>query len=519
MFSKFARQALGCSAALLSGLALACSTEGPLETAQAGNDIALTLGPVAWDQKAEEEWGAWIQKIGEARARKECVLLNDCIKNPAINSLYRPEDASLNIYADCADVPVELRAYFAVRTNRPARWVSALQTTDTRFTDLKYAVNITPKAWSDAREYENIQKMLDSISANVFTASYRMSGEVENGDTYPIDVTREALKPGTVFHDPTGHILLVYKVDLDGTVHLIDGHPGNTLSEGIFSFKFMLGSAQQGGGFRRFRPFGWDGRNFTLATNARLAAPEYGFSADAQYKHQGKDYFDWVMRSLSNGQPLDPVKRFNGLTDQLCIDLQDRAASVETANAVAVQSAASGQLGLVPPNIFGAEGDWELYSTPSRDARFKASFSGLAEFITDSGKLVDSRSPKIAWSGSKQQLLETFRNKWRTVSTTCRVTYKNSTNIPVSLTLADAEARLYNLSFDPYHCPEMRWGAYGVNATEMASCKPSEAHLRRFADERRQRNSIDREYGANTPFAWGPETPRDVNITQLLSRL
>ena len=33
----------------------------------------------------------------------------------------------------------------------------------------------------------------------------------------------------------------------------------------------------------------------------------------------------------------------------------------------------------LPPNIYGAEGDWEMYATPSRDARLKASARELRE--------------------------------------------------------------------------------------------------------------------------------------------
>lgn len=42
------------------------------------------------------------------------------------------------------------------------------------------------------------------------------------------------------------------------------------------------------------------------------------------------------------------------------------------------------------------------------------------------------------------------------------------------------------------------------------------AHMRRFDDERTQRNAIDREYGSPTPFGWGPAEPEDVSVTELL---
>jgi hypothetical protein len=40
--------------------------------------------------------------------------------------------------------------------------------------------------------------------------------------------------------------------------------------------------------------------------------------------------------------------------------------------------------------------------------------------------------------------------------------------------------------------------------------------MKRFNDERTQRNAIDREYGAPTPFSWGPAQPEDVSVSKLL---
>ena len=91
----------------------------------------------------------------------------------------------------------------------------------------------------------------------------------------------------------------------------------------------------------------------------------------------------------------------------------------------------------------------------------------------------------------------------------------------MTLRLDDVQARIYDLSFDPYHCAEMRWGASSNHAQEMASCASGDAaHLQRFSDERRMRNVIDRPPpGTPTPLDSGPDAPEDVDVPALLARL
>lgn len=470
-------------------------------------DGDLRMGSKPWDDAADAEWSTWVSAFGEGRASGKCTSVDSCLKNPAVNRYYNAErDAGLNIFADCADLPMELRAYFAIATGRPFQYVSAIEGDG----DPRYGKNNHPAAYKDLRPYSSVQRLFNYISGYVHSGFFRMAGSVEGSDTYPIDVTTQTLKAGTVFYDPNGHVLLVYKVDPNGTVHMMDGHPDNSLSYGILSQKFAVGGASQGGGFRNFRPYTFDGQTFTRKTNAQLSNAKYGLSATAQYG-RGRAYYDWVRTQLSNGAPLDPVDNFKQLTTQLCEDVKDRAAAVSGG----LQLANTGP-GVVPPNIYGAEGEWETYSTPSRDARLKASFRGIRDFINESRALVDQRSPKIAWTGTSADLARAYKEHWQTFAPSCTIAYANSRGVSRTLAVTDIETRLFDMSFDPYHCVELRWGAKG---SELDTCptKDAASFARRYADERRQRNAIDREYGADTPFSFGPETPEDVNISRLVS--
>ena len=59
---------------------------------------------------------------------------------------------------------------------------------------------------------------------------------------------KESLKPGTLFYDPNGHVLLVYEIAKDGSVLMLDGHPDNSLTVQTFSSKYVRGRAVTGGG-------------------------------------------------------------------------------------------------------------------------------------------------------------------------------------------------------------------------------------------------------------------------------
>ena len=75
------------------------------------------------------------------------------------------------------------------------------------------------------------------------------------------------------------------------------------------------------------------------------------------------------------------------------------------------------------------------------------------------------RDPRIVYDGVflKQDLEKAYDEQ----SQTCTITYLSTAKRPVAMTFDDMVHRLYKMSFDPFHCIEMRWGAEG---DERASC-------------------------------------------------
>jgi hypothetical protein len=491
------------SSLLLLSVVAGCSSQATDDTNSAADD--LSMGTKAWDATAEKEWSSFIGGIGNAREAGKCTTLGQCINDPTINPYKAAADTDLDVFADCSKVGIGLRGYFAIKTGRPFKYVSEVlgdrpaSLAPDKEPDYRYTANNHPTAWSTAKTSPTMQALFNRIASLYHSGFYRMGPTVENDDTYPIDIRPGTVRPGTVYYDPNGHVLLVYKVDAVGTVHFIDGHPDNSLSTHILTSDLALGGVSQGGGFRNFRPI--DSTSLDYAPNASLT--DLG---STQYGH-GTGYVDWVRSQLTGGQTLAPDQQLTLLMDQLCTDIVGRVGAVDVGKQLA-----GADLVDLPPNIYGADGDWESFSTPGRDQKLRSSFRSIFQLINTTAG---------AHTAQSRALVAKYNTIWKSHQSSCKISYTSSTGAPVNLTLNDVQARLFDLSFDPYQCVEMRWGAYPKNTAEYASCTTQDAaHVQRFTDETSLRNLIDRPAaGTPTPVGFGPAAHEDVDVPALLTRL
>ena len=84
----------------------------------------------------------------------------------------------------------------------------------------------------------------------------------DNNDFYPVSLNQDTLRPGTVYADPYGHLLvLVRRVpqtdDAAGVILAVDAQPDGTVARKRFwrgNFLFAQDPALGGPGFKRFRP-------------------------------------------------------------------------------------------------------------------------------------------------------------------------------------------------------------------------------------------------------------------------
>jgi hypothetical protein len=449
---------------------------------------------VRWDDRMESDWSTFVARLGRAVESRRCNRLDRCLRDPEANSLWDAQtDAHLRLEAiDCADLPYILRAYYAYKRRLPFGFVSNMRAE--QGTDVRYALGLHPTRWSLWRDYRTPRAVFHKVVELVHSGMYRSTAAVQNADFYPVAVRRGAVRPGSIYYDPNGHVLLVADVRDDGVVHLIDGHPDGSLTWKRFGPRYAIGTARVGGGFKNFRPQRLDGRYVVRARDAELSDVDERSQWDPSAWVDGGrrvTFHEWVRAALATpNAPHDPVSDYREMVQSMCRDVVDRVEAVDLARTDGLT--ARPHPNYLPWNIYGTTGDWETWSTPSRDAALKV-------------VLRDLRDTALA-PPAGSELRASYARVWR----------EDSVGASVALTVDDVLDRLFALSFDPYHCPEARWGA-PEGSPERATCVEDPIRRAWYRAEQRLRSRVDRVYGVATPVTFGPEATPDVDPRRVLA--
>ncbi len=464
------------------------------------------LAKAEWGVSDEENYIRYIAQVGDGVSSGLCATVAECFRNPKVNPYASTDPAGLQMFSDCADFPYFLRAYYAWRNQLPFGFVtgvSPIQGTGDLVKDIRYSPYgnvvrerysvIVQKSFLGKMKFPNALEIFNDLLPNeVSSANFRVSYKGMDADKlysdfYPVKITRDAIRPGTVIYDPNGHVVTVYKVTNDGRLYYIDAHPDNSLTSGVYNSRFMRAYPGQGAGFKNWRPLyltgatwdsvdGYYGGSILGAKDRDLpmysTEQYYGTSAtpdwrQAQFVFQGEtmNYYDWVRNRLADGPLIEnPVDDVKIMTQELCKGMQERAVAVQVAISAGINQRAHPIR--LPNNIYGAEGEWETYATPARDARLKVAFKELRTYVSDALSHYRSHDGKVDYHGVN--LADDMLNAYKKSASACQITYKNSDGRDVGMNLDQARARIYELSFDPYHCAELRWGGQG---DELRSCR------------------------------------------------
>lgn len=469
-----------------------------------------------WSDADERDYERFITAIGES----DCGSLNACLHSPA-NMFFGSDPAGRKFEADCAELPYVLRFYFAWKRGLPFSYAEAMQAQSNDDTDLRYTRQGNRVIGRTAIPSGRITGMeaIRIIREATSTASYRTHPDHDNSDFYSPAIKPGSIRPGTMLYDPAGHVAVVFRVDADGRVHTFDAHTDFTLTQMDFDVRFARQRPAQGAGFKNWRPIqlkdadrGDDGilRGGRVVPAPNTAIDDfsteqfYGVGprpaendwANGPFTFQGEtvDFYDFVRARLAGQLRFDPVKEVRVMTEQLCADLSYRAAAVDLGRALANRP----QPIRLPKNIYGADGDWEMFSTPSRDARLKTAFKYLRDTVERfvvMDRQGDRKHLEYAGSDLAADLLKTYT---RTAGR-CAVHYRKSDGQIKTLAFEDARQRLFAMSFDPYHCPERRWGA--SDPAELASCPDRDVKRAWYAAEQVLRNQINRSYDTKMSYA------------------
>ena len=471
-----------------------------------GSSSSAWIAQNQWNDSYEAEFSRWIEQL----FNKKGATLTACLRNPAANSLYSDTDRTISVFSDCADLPYLLRAYFSYKKKLPFSF-------NTTISGGRYTSGNTPGSRRSFLNYSSFSQLAKAISNSVHSGFFRYFWTMEKTDSYLAKISRESVVPGAIYYDANGHVLVVGRVDADGTVWLMDGHPDNSLTSKRFGESLSRGSCKSGGGFRRWRRQAVDSSgSIVLATNREERFFDSGQSqCQSSYRVDGFDlnYHQWVKRMLASGSvKIDPVSEFGQQLGAFHDALKERVDSVQAAVSNGIHGKAHPSS--LPPNIYGAEGEWETYSTPGRDARLRAQVKEMFGFLSMSAEAVARGNHPYLFNGTAAQLVHRYEEVWQDNSSKLRISYANSAGLSVALTLSDVMDRLFKLSFDPYHCPELRWGD-----TQSTSCQDGSTKRDWYNKEQRLRNVLVPDSRANTTLDWGPLTTPDIHIGKLIERL
>jgi hypothetical protein len=499
-----------------------------------------------WTAADERAYSEFIQAIGDSG----CRTVNTCLHDPA-NPFRASDPESMPFRSDCADLPYVLRAYFAWKRGLPFSYEGDVEarghTRDIRYTRDGNEVSARTDVLSYSTSgYEMIDVMRDAVSSASFRIHPDLDGPYEP-DMYSPAISVKSIRPGTMVYDPNGHVATIFRIEPNGRMQYIDAHPDSSVTRGYYDERFVRSRPDMGAGFKNWRPMWligatrrsdgvYIGGRVVLAANKDISdyseAQFFGTGArpadDSNWNTaafvlngQTYDYYDYVRAVMAGGKlQFDPVKEVRDMVDSNCNDLHYRSDAVEVALAAGIENLP--QPTRLPPNIYGTEGNWEDYSTPSRDARLKVSFKELRDQTERFVKMYEAGDPKLVYKGNNlvADLIATYDRE----AASCKLTYARTDNSQVTLGYDDMRRRLFLMSFDPYQCVERRWGA--TEPAELSTCRDGYNKQSWYAAEQNLRNQIDRTYEAEMDFALeemrtpgpgkGVATPPDIDVRAYL---
>jgi len=444
-----------------------------------------------WSRNTENFFSAWIERMFDAPVEASLGFpsLAPVLHDPARNFLWgylglREDDPKNRdiprAVPDCADLPYYLRAYFAWKLGLPF----ALRDCDRGKSDRPPkcgAILHNEQADESLRgkgALERFRAFLKMLANRVHSGSARTALDDDETDFYPVALTRTAMRPGTIYADPYGHVLMVaawidQTPEHGGLLFAVDGQPDNSVGrkrfwEGTFLFASDIKSA--GPGFKAFRPIvrGPDKLLAPLPSSALIADRRFApFSAE-QAKLDRETFYARVAKVI-NPAGLEARAAYAETMNALVEQLTTRLGSVD--NGERYMREKNDPVLPMPtgPKIFETVGPWEDYATPSRDMRLLISLrvlTGLPARISEHPELFVLGGRKPTDVSAEIETLHDKQIRERAVE------YRRSDGSMFRLTVADILARrpALEMAYNPNDCAEIRWGA-SVATSDFATCR------------------------------------------------
>jgi len=490
----------------------------------------------SWNRTNEALFSAWIEKLFDAPPDQDLnwkvwyEVLRDQSRNFLFNYLGRDEDKTqIGQRPDCADFVYFLRAYFAYKMGLPfgysncSRGFGGKPPKCYQWFDVEHpevtrpppppeqdaapaetaaaptpaptpglmslfgrsqpppepAASATPAAKPappKPKRPTNFAEYLRDVGDVVHTGAVRAGDD--NSDFYTVALTEQALRPGTVYADPYGHVLMLVRrvPEANGTPGVflaVDAEPDGSITRKRFwrgNFLFVHDSSLGSPGFKHFRPIMRE-KNGPLRrlSNVEIGKnPQYADFSPEQSQMAMEDFYD-RMDDVMSPEPLDPLRAMTDAITSLSEQVKVRVTSVE--NGRKYQAKTPGDTSMPDgAAIFETTGAWEDYSTPARDFRLLIAIDVVRNFPERFAR----RSDRYALPAGKS--VADMKNELQSVLSSelaaRKITYTRSDGSPWTLSVKDVVDRAtdFEMAYNPNDCVELRWGA-AENSDEASTCK------------------------------------------------
>jgi hypothetical protein len=464
---------------------------------------ALWLTRAEWNDANEDLYSAWVQHLFDAPAEEQPSwnVLHEVLRDPSrnflIDHLGLGEDArGLVVRPDCADLPYFLRAYFSFKLGLPFGWSHCSRGengTPPACTDFATSSDPfpavdggapTPPRWADPNRddagpwEDNVKRFGEFLRTTLADAAQSGAGrtppDTDDSDYYPVSLSVDTLRPGTIFADPYGHVLVVAK-RLDptptagGVLFAVDGQPDGTVARKRFwrgNFLFAVDPALGGAGFKRFRPVVRD--RISGKHVERKNAELHDYSGTDQYAGGVEGFYD-KMDDVLSPSPLDPMQALLETLQALEEQVRTRVNSVENGRKFLAGAKAAADM---PDgaHIFESTGEWEDFSTPSRDLRLLIAIDvaralpGRVARRPERYAMPQGKTPDQVRTDLEARLTRELHDR--------KFKYPRTDESQWELALEDVAARAADLemAYNPNDCVELRWGAK-PGTDEASTCR------------------------------------------------
>jgi len=459
-----------------------------------------------WERNTRNLYAAFVEELFREPSEADVTWpsLQSLIGDPGRNLLYDyripGEDAQLHLEPDCADLPYFLRAYFAWKLRLPFVYRECTRGRKDEPPRCEATVLSNLDIVPDADDVGAFRRLIRKMAGTVHSSTPRTLPDDDETDFYPLRLSRRAIRPGTVFADPYGHVLVVARWKPQGIADYgvlmgADAQPDGTVGRRRFwrgSFLFTPQTDLVGAGFKGWRPVQYDPGlvpPWKIATNDELRR-RGGVRAwsKAQYRGTADDFYA-AMEAMINPRALDPIRMQTSLVDALEESVQRRRSSVQ--NGEDFMRAEDDRPIAMPHGaaLFLTTGPWEDYSTPSRDMRLLISIDAVVSFPDSVAAHPERFGIREA---DRDAAVEQAREALRTQLEKRSFVYTRSDGSTWKLSLSDLVARMkaMEVAYNPNDCVEVRWGA-PEGSKERASCK------RRASQEQQSRMQKYRKWFAD----------------------